>query len=96
MTRKLLQSRKYPLSADPDNKGCYVYRAQSGDTIEQIAKDLAVSVEDLKERNSRNIGDFSRMNGRFIQICSVGSELLWLAGWLAGWRAGWPAPAPVC
>lgn len=72
-SRRLLQSRKYPLSADPDNKGCYVYRAQSGDTIEQIARDLAVSVEDLKERNSKNIGDFSRMNGRFIQICSVGN-----------------------
>ena len=44
--RRLLQSRKYPLSTDPDNKGCYVYRAQSGDTIEQMAKDLGVAEEE--------------------------------------------------
>ena len=42
-----------------------------------------MSVEDLKERNSINIEDFSRMNGQFIQICSVGSELLWLSVCLA-------------
>ena len=74
-SRRLLQSRKYALSNDPDNKGCYVYRAQTGDTIEQMAKDLGVSADDLKERNAKNIADFSRLNGRFIQICSVGSEL---------------------
>jgi hypothetical protein len=74
VTRRLLQSKKYPLSTDPDNKGCYVYRAQLGDTIEQMAKDLGVSAEDLRDRNARNIADWSRMNGRFVQICSVGSK----------------------
>lgn len=40
--RKLLQ-KKYQLSPDPDNKGCYLYRAVTGDSIDDIAKALGVS-----------------------------------------------------
>jgi hypothetical protein len=75
-TRKLLQSKKYDMSADPDNKGCYLYRAAAGDTIDQMAKDLGVSAETLRETNSKNIADFTRINGRFIQICNIGSKYL--------------------
>ena len=59
---------------DPDNNGCYVYRCQASDTIEDISKNLGVSLQDLKDRNAKNIADFSRLNGRFVQICSVSSE----------------------
>lgn len=72
--RKLLQREKYPLSADPDNPGCYLYRATSGDNIDVIARDLGVSASGLRDLNSKNIDDFSRLNGRFISICNIGSE----------------------
>lgn len=68
--RKLLQ-KKYQLSPDPDNKGCWIYRAVSTDSISAIASALGVSESDLKEANSKNIQDFSRLNGRFLQICNI-------------------------
>lgn len=71
--RRLLQ-KKYQLSPDPDNKGCYLYRAQSGDTIDDIGKALGVSPADLKERNAKNIADFSRLSGRFVEICGITSK----------------------
>jgi len=71
--RKLLQ-RKLPLSPDPDNKGCYLYRASASDTIGGIASTLGLSESDVKDRNSVNIQDFSRLNGRFIQLCNIRSE----------------------
>lgn len=72
-SRRLLQ-KKYALSRDPDNKDCYLYRATGSDSIPAIATALGVSEADLRERNSANIADFSRLNGRFIQICNIGSE----------------------
>lgn len=71
--RRLLQ-KKYQLSPDPDNRGCYLYRAQSGDTIDDIGKALGVSPADLKERNAKNIADFSRLSGRFVEICGITSK----------------------
>jgi len=71
--RKLLQ-KKYQLSPDPDNKGCYLYRAIASDSIPAIASALGVSESDLREANAKNIQDFSRLSGRFIQICNIKSE----------------------
>jgi hypothetical protein len=82
--RKLLQ-KKYQVSADPDNKGCYLYRAVMGDTVEDIARALSVSASDLRDRNSRNIADFSRLNGRFLQICDIGSKCADLAASCYRW-----------
>jgi hypothetical protein len=45
-----------------------------GDTLEDIARALSVSASDLRDRNSKNIADFSRLNGRFVQICDIGSK----------------------
>jgi hypothetical protein len=79
--RRLLQ-KKYQMSPDPDNKGCFLYRAVSGDTIDDMAKALGVSAADLRERNAANIADFSKLNGRFVQVCNINSEsCVQMLGW---------------
>lgn len=96
LARKLLQ-KKYQVSSDPDNRDCYLYRAVTGDSLEAIAKATGVSESDLRDRNSKNIADFSRLNGRFLQICNIKGECSWLlsvgesggrAGWLGACRGG--------
>jgi hypothetical protein len=48
-----------------------MHRAVAGDSVDDMAKALGISAAEIKERNSANIADFSRLSGRFIQLCNI-------------------------
>jgi hypothetical protein len=39
--------------------------------MESIAQDMGVSVQKLKADNEKNIADFTRLYGRFLEICNI-------------------------
>lgn len=80
-SRMLQQKVLRGVFIDPDNRGCYMYRAQAGDTLEDISNATGIRIEDLQESNAANIVDFRRMEGRFIKLCNIKSKLYcWITG----------------
>jgi len=66
---------------DPDTPACWLYRAQAGDTLDDIATATGIPVNQLKDDNKANILDFSELEGRFIKLYNIQRKpYCWTAG----------------
>jgi hypothetical protein len=71
-TPRQLLLKRYQVSADPENEGCFQYRMEAGDTLEAISKAMGVSMKELKEKNSKVIqGSPSGLTNKQILICTT-------------------------
>jgi hypothetical protein len=71
------QRRQIPVSLtpDPDQKGCYVYRAKPGDSIGMLADTWGVAPVDLLYNNSQAISDLEKpIAGQLLSVCGLGKR----------------------